>query len=93
MPSIVTCIVGPAATCGAATARPALKSSRVLRGVRGALLSAIVLFGLIAPFRDVAHAHDPASNPTGHKETPVEVVPGADQPSITSIIPALGDFK
>ena len=93
MPSIVTCIVGPAATCGAATARPALKSSHVLRGVRGALLSAIVLFGLIAPFRDVAHAHDPASNPTGHKETPVEVVPGADQPSITSIIPALGDFK
>jgi carbohydrate-selective porin OprB len=33
------------------------------------------------------------SNPTGHKETPVAVVPGADQPSITSIIPVLGDFK
>ena len=55
------------------------------------MVSATVLFGLIAPFPDVAHAHDPTSNPTGHKETPVEAVP--DQPSITSIIPALGDFK
>jgi porin len=41
---------------------------------------------------DIAHAHDPASNPTGHKEAPVEAVPGAEL-SITSIIPALGDFK
>ncbi|MGH6801726.1 MAG: carbohydrate porin, partial [Methylocella sp.] len=80
-------------TCSATPARPALKSSRILRGVRGALLSAIVLFGLVAPFRDIAHAHHPASNPTGHKETPVATVLGADQLSITSIIPALGDFK
>jgi porin len=41
---------------------------------------------------DIADAHDPASNPTGHKEAPVEAVPGAEL-SITSIIPALGDFK
>jgi porin len=64
-----------------------------LRAVHGALLSAVVLFGLVAPFPDIAHAHHPASNPTGHKEAPVEVVPEADQPSITSIIPALGDLK
>ena len=82
-----------AATCSATPARPTLESSRILWGVRGALVSATVLFGLIAPFPDVAHAHDPTSNPTGHKETPVEAVPGTDQPSITSIIPALGDFK
>jgi porin len=64
-----------------------------LRGVRGALLPAIVLPSLVALPCDVAHAHDPASNPTGHKETPVAAVPGADQPSIASTIPALGDFK
>ena len=41
----------------------------------------------------IAQAHDPASNPTGHKEAPVEAVPEAGQPSITSLIPALGDLK
>ena len=64
-----------------------------MRAVHDVLLSAILLFGLIVPFRDIAHAHDPASNPTGHKEAPVEPVPEAAQPSITSLIPALGDFK
>jgi carbohydrate-selective porin OprB len=58
-----------------------------------ALLLATVLFCLVAPFPDVAYAHHPALNPTVHTETSVEAVPGADQPSITSIIPALGDFK
>jgi porin len=58
-----------------------------------ALFSAMLLFGLVASFPDIAHAHHPASNPIGHKEPPVEVVPAPDQPSITSIIPALGDFK
>jgi porin len=53
----------------------------------------MALCGLVASFPDVAHAHDPASNPTGHKETPVEAVPETAQPSLTSIIPALGDFK
>jgi porin len=73
--------------------RVRLSSGAALRAVRGALLGAIVLFGLVAPFCDVAHAHHPASNPTGHKEPPVEVVPAPDQPSITSIFPALRDFK
>jgi porin len=61
--------------------------------VRSALFPSIVLSGLVVLPCDVAQAHDPASNPTGHKETPVAVVPGANQPSITSIIPALGDIK
>ncbi|MGH6934768.1 MAG: carbohydrate porin, partial [Methylocella sp.] len=64
------------------------------RGKRiSALHLAMLLFGLVAPFRDVAHAHHPSSNPTGHKEAPVEVVPGPEEPSITSLNPALGDFK
>jgi porin len=55
-----------------------------------ALFLAMLLGGLIAPFPDIAHAHHPASNPTGHKEAPVELVPGPEEPSI---IPALGDLK
>jgi porin len=78
-----------AATCSAASCIQLL-SRAALRGVRGASLPAIVLLGLVAPPCDVAHAHDPASNPTGHKETPAAAVP---EPSITSVIPALGDFK
>jgi porin len=70
-----------------ALSRAALPSARTV------LLRAIVLLGLVVQPWDVVHAHDPASNPTGHKETPVEAVPEADQPSLTSIIPALGDFK
>jgi hypothetical protein len=83
-------LAASAATC---SATPAPIRRAVLRGVRGALLSAMVLFGLVAPFPDIAHAHDAASNPTGHKEPPVEAVPETAQPSLTSTIPALGDFK
>ncbi|MGH6840915.1 MAG: hypothetical protein ACREDV_02320, partial [Methylocella sp.] len=76
--------------CSPTPARPALKSSGTLRG---ALLAATVLCGIVASFPDIAHAHHPASNPTGHKEAPVELIPGPEEPSITSIIPALGDLK
>jgi porin len=46
---------------------------------------------LASPFRGIALAHHPASNPTGHKEAPVEVAPEPE--SLTSIFPALGDLK
>ena len=77
-----------------ATRLPRVQKIRraALRSVRCALPLATVLFGLAMLPWDIAHAHDPASNPTGHKEAPVEAVPGAEL-SITSIIPALGDFK
>jgi porin len=73
--------------------RVKLLSRATLRSARSALLPAIVLLGLVVLPWDIAHAHDPASNPTGHKEAPVEVAPQAEQPSITQLIPALGDFK
>jgi porin len=73
--------------------RVQLLSRAALRSARSALLPAIVLRGLIGLPWDIAHAHHPASNPTGHKEAPVEVAPEAEQPSITQLIPALGDFK
>jgi porin len=53
----------------------------------------IIVSGLLLLPCEVGHAHHPASNPTGHKEAPVTLVPEADQPSITSIMPALRDFK
>lgn len=61
--------------------------------MRAVLHAAIALFSLVAPFLDCAQAHDPASNPAAHKEAPVEAVPEAGQPSITTLIPALGDLK
>ncbi len=62
------------------------------RGVRCALLSVLALMGQVATTFDVARAHHPASNPTGHKEAPV-ALPPPDEPSITSLVPPLGDFK
>jgi porin len=64
-----------------------------LRCIRSALFPVIVLIGLVALPYDIAHAHHPASNPTGHKESPVEVAPETDQLSITQLVPALGDLK
>lgn len=61
--------------------------------LRTAACATIVVSSLIALSCDVALAHHPASNPTGHKEAPVTLVPEADQPSIISSIPALRDFK
>ncbi|MCI0598255.1 MAG: carbohydrate porin [Beijerinckiaceae bacterium] len=73
--------------------RVQLLSPAALRSARRALFPAAMLLGLFAPFPDEALAHHPASNPTGHKEAPVEVIPGPDELAITSIIPALGDLK
>ncbi|MBG0792119.1 carbohydrate porin [Methylocystis sp. H62] len=61
--------------------------------LRTAACATIVVSSLIVLPGDFALAHHPASNPTGHKEEPVTLVPEADQPSITSSIPALRDFK
>lgn len=57
------------------------------------LLRAALLACLAALDPCAAHAHHPASNPTGHEETPVAAVPGAGPPAITSALPALGDLK
>ncbi len=59
---------------------------------RGALIAALVLADLAVAPSDIAHAHHPASNPTGHKEAPVTLAP-PEKLSIASIVPALGDFK
>ena len=70
-----------------------LSRAALRRSPRTAVLSTIVLSGLLLLPCNIGHAHHPASNPTGHKEAPVTLVPKADQPSITSTIPALRDFK
>lgn len=60
---------------------------------RRASFGAIAFTGLLVLPADFALAHHPASNPTGHKEEPVTLVPEPDQPSIASTVPALRDFK
>lgn len=75
-------------------ARTQLLSRASLRkSPRSALFRVIVLASLLVLSGGLALAHHPASNPTGHKEEPVTLVPETDQPSITSSIPALRDFK
>jgi porin len=48
-----------------------------LQSARSALLPAIVLLGLVVLPSDIAHAHHPASNPTGHKEAPAGATYGS----------------
>jgi porin len=70
-----------------------LSRASLRRSPRSALFRVIVLASLLVLSGGFALAHHPASNPTGHKEEPVTLVPETDQPSITSSIPALRDFK
>ncbi len=67
-------------------------SRRAASWCRRVLLRVVVLVGTVAPPCDLARAHHPASNPTGHKEAPVTLAP-PEEPSITSLVPPLGDFK
>jgi hypothetical protein len=62
-----------------------------LRGIHGASLLAIGLAGLTAPACDVDHAEDAASIPAPQQVVVPRVETlGAAEPTISSIIPALG---
>jgi len=87
------CCLGPAPPHAAWPSLGQLSRRVATRLARSALLRLIVLSGLVALPWDTAQAHHPASNPTGHKEAPVEVAPEEEEPSITKLAPALGDLK
>lgn len=56
---------------------------------RGAALSAVALAALVALPCELAHAQEATSNPA----TAPVAAPGAAEPSISSSVPPLGDFK